>query len=80
MGLPTFKTGFDVAVDTAKVGLMGWTHDRWLPQIRGGGGKSELHRAGWFVTRTGGNLKESATENIPPDLCLQREGKGEKAG
>ncbi len=30
------------------------------------GGKSELRRAGWFVTRTGGDPEESATENIPP--------------
>ncbi len=30
------------------------------------GGKSELHRAGWSLTATGGDPKESATENIPP--------------
>jgi hypothetical protein len=30
------------------------------------GGKSELHRAGWSLTATGGNPKESATEKIPP--------------
>jgi hypothetical protein len=41
------------------------------------GGKSELHRAGWSLTATGGNPKESATENIPP-LRFKR-GKGEKA-
>jgi len=29
-------------------------------------GKSELHRAGWSLTATGGDPKESATENIPP--------------
>jgi len=31
-----------------------------------GRGKSELRRAGWFVTRTGGDPEESATEKIPP--------------
>ncbi len=41
------------------------------------GGKSELHRAGWSLTATGGDPKESATENIPP-LRFMR-GKGEKA-
>jgi len=30
------------------------------------GGKSELRRAGWSLTATGGDPKESATENIPP--------------
>jgi len=30
-------------------------------------GKSELHRAGWSLMTTGGDSKESATENIPPD-------------
>lgn len=29
-------------------------------------GKSELRRAGWSLTATGGDPKESATENIPP--------------
>ncbi len=32
------------------------------------GGKSELHRAGWSLTATGGDPKESATENIPPGV------------
>lgn len=32
------------------------------------GGKSGLRRAGWSLTATGGDPKESATENIP--LCL----------
>jgi len=41
------------------------------------GGKSELHRAGWSLTATGGDPKESATEKIPP-LRFKR-GKGEKA-
>jgi len=40
------------------------------------GGKSELHRAGWSLTATGGDPKESATENIPP---RHPRGKGEKA-
>ena len=30
------------------------------------GGKSGLHRAGWWVTPTGGDPRESATENRPP--------------
>jgi len=42
------------------------------------GGKSELRRAGWSLTATGGNPKESATEKIPPFL-EKRGGKGEKA-
>ena len=29
-------------------------------------GKSEHRRAGWFLTGTESNLRESATENIPP--------------
>ncbi len=36
--------------------------------IRVPGGKSGLHRAGWSVTRTGGDPRESATENKPPDF------------
>ncbi len=39
------------------------------------GGKSELRRAGWSLTATGGDPKESATENVPPVSA----GKGEKA-
>ena len=30
------------------------------------GGKSGLHRAGWSLTATGGDPRESATEKIPP--------------
>ncbi len=30
------------------------------------GGKSELRRAGWSLTATGGDPRESATEKIPP--------------
>ena len=41
------------------------------------GGKSELHRAGWSLTATGGDPKESATENIPPRAKALS--KGEKA-
>jgi hypothetical protein len=29
-------------------------------------GKSGLHRAGWSLTATGGDPKESAAENKPP--------------
>jgi hypothetical protein len=35
------------------------------------GGKSELRRAGWSLTATGGDPKESATENIPPYSLLK---------
>jgi len=35
------------------------------------GGKSELHRAGWSLTATGGDPKESATEKIPPLRFLE---------
>jgi len=48
------------------------------PENHRTGGKSELHRAGWSLTATGGDPKESATENIPPDEC-NPDGKGEKA-
>ena len=41
------------------------------------GGKSELQRAGCWVTPSPGDGKESATENIPLRL---RRSKGEKAG
>jgi hypothetical protein len=40
-----------------------------------GRGKSELRRAVWFLTRTGSNPRESATENIPSALKVD---KGEK--
>jgi len=46
------------------------------------GGKSELHRAGWSLTATGGDPRESATENIPPPEMMAMPilwGKGEKA-
>jgi len=42
------------------------------------GGKSELLRAGWSLTATGGDSKESATENIPPGASgvrVKRRGK-----
>ena len=51
------------------------------PDFRAGG-KSELHRAGWSLTATGGDPKESATENIPPrgiGRAIIPKGKGEKA-
>ncbi|MBP1711156.1 MAG: hypothetical protein H6Q49_1358 [Deltaproteobacteria bacterium] len=35
-------------------------------RFQSAGGKSELRRAGWSLTATGGDPKESATENIPP--------------
>ena len=37
--------------------------------ITGKGGKSELRRAVRRVTPGQGDLKESGTENIPPELC-----------
>ena len=42
------------------------------------GGKSELRRAGWSLTATGGDPRESATENIPPSTSgvrVKRRGK-----
>jgi len=45
------------------------------------GGKYELHRAGCSVTRSRGDAKESATENIPPrntGHVVSLRGKGEK--
>ena len=38
---------------------------KWLPETMVSGGKSEHHRAGWSLTATGGDPRESATENIP---------------
>jgi len=60
-----------------------------VPENISKGGKSELLRAGWSLTATGGDPKESATENKPPSssfplpLCGGRAlwgegGKGEK--
>lgn len=37
-----------------------------------GGGKSGLRRAGCWITSSGGDPKESATENKPPDPCTKR--------
>jgi len=34
--------------------------------LRQAGGKSGLRRAGWSLTGTGGDPRESATEKIPP--------------
>jgi len=52
---------------------------RWsLVRLWRTGGKSELHRAGWSLTATGGDPKESATENIPPtarQVRVKRRGK-----
>jgi hypothetical protein len=42
---------------------------RLRPSGFGGGGKSELRRAVRRVTPGQGNLKESGTENIPPDFA-----------
>ncbi len=36
------------------------------------GGKSGLHRAGCWITSSGGDPKESATENRPPGLRGER--------
>jgi|GEM_PF-632809 hypothetical protein len=44
------------------------------PPIPRRGGKSELHRAGWSLTATRGDPKESATERKPPPTG----GKGER--
>ncbi len=42
------------------------------------GGKSELHRAGCWLTASGGDPKDSATENKPPLVSLaEPRGKGE---
>ncbi len=41
---------------------------RMIARLSGAGGKSGLRRARWFVTRTGGDPRESATENRPPHL------------
>src|SRR5699024_9660665 len=35
-------------------------------------GKSGLHRAGWLLTATRGDPRESATENRPPHECEVR--------
>ena len=38
----------------------------------GAGGKSELRRAGCWITPSGGNPKESATEKRPPMHAARR--------
>jgi len=42
------------------------------------GGKSGLHRAGWSLTGTGGDLRDSATERRPPVIVFAMAGKGER--
>lgn len=37
------------------------------------GGKSGLRRAGCWITSSGGDPKESATENRPPDAGVERQ-------
>ena len=47
-------------------------------RLQSAGGKSELRRAGWSLTATGGDPRESATENIPPragGVRVKRRGK-----
>ena len=60
---------------------VGQTIARIFDLIVDTGGKSELHRAWCSVTRSRGDAKESATENIPPceiGLAAVLQGKGEK--
>jgi len=46
--------------------------------VRDAGGKSGLRRTGWSVTPTGREIRESATENRPPNgLAREVRGKGE---
>src|SRR6186997_3223070 len=40
-------------------------------------GTSGLHRAGWWLTATRGDPRDSATENRPPRRPPGRRGKGE---
>src|SRR5262245_7487133 len=40
--------------------------ERWPLQERAAGGKSELHRAGCWLTASRGDPQDSATENRPP--------------
>jgi hypothetical protein len=51
---------------------MSYNADVWggeaIAGVESAGGKSELRRAGCRVTPGKGNLKESATENIPPPV------------
>lgn len=42
----------------------------YISDIEGTGGKSELHRTQCSVTRSPGDGKESATENIPSRLLV----------
>lgn len=41
-------------------------------RCQAGGGKSGLRRAGCWITSSGGDPKESATENKPPGPCTER--------
>ena len=66
--LTTIRKGFSIS--TAEVVQMAAGKDS-LP-----GGKSELRRAWRWVTSSGGDSKESATESKPPASA----GKGETVG
>jgi hypothetical protein len=53
--------------------------DRWLKSlVVSAGGKSGHHRARWWVTPTGREVRASATEKIPPAARVSlAAGKGE---
>ena len=53
-------------------------HGEVVPVTTKPGGKSEHRRAGWSVTPTGGDPRESATESRPPAVAKAMAGKGER--
>jgi len=61
----------------ARVRIIGGAGERAMRPLgfSGPGGKSELHRARWWVTPTGRKARESATE-IKPPMTRPRLGEG----
>jgi hypothetical protein len=67
------KLGTAVAYNPLGVGRMVALRSAWWQRCQGtpaanrtGRGKSGLHRTRWWVTPTGREARESATESIPP--------------
>jgi hypothetical protein len=68
------------ARSTAYAGRHGGRAGRTVASVPGNGcrrGTSGLYRAGWWVTPTRGDPRDSATENRPPAPTRVGTGKGE---
>src|SRR3954453_11516730 len=60
---PTVQINYALPSLVGANGTAGRSRGVGQPALRG---KSGLHRAGWWVTPTRGNPRDSATENRPP--------------